>query len=68
MKTCLNSEHNAFKKYARQEVLDHHEKANANQFYQFTHGGATLINKNKHQAFGMHFADTQFRHNNSIAL
>ena len=32
------------------------------------HDGATLLNKDKHHAFGMQFADAKFRHNNAIAL
>ena len=30
--------------------------------------GATLLNKDKHQAFGMKFTDNQFRHDNAIAF
>ena len=32
------------------------------------HDGATLLNKDKYQAFGMKFTDNQFRHNNAIVL
>ena len=63
LKIFLNAEHNTFKKASRQEVLDHHEEANENQFCQFTHDGATLLYKDKHQAFGMQFADAKFSHN-----
>ena len=37
-------------------------------FFQFIHGGATLKNKQKFQAFGMNFLDRIFRHNNVLAL
>ena len=39
-----------------------------NQFGQFLNDSATLINKDKHQAFRMKFADAKFRHNDAIAL
>ena len=52
--TCL-------KKLVRQVVLDHHEEASENQSCQFTHDGATLINKLKHQTFGMQFVDAKLR-------
>ena len=32
------------------------------------HDGATLLNKDKHQAFGMQLIDTKSRHNDAIAL
>ena len=37
-------------------------------FCQFVHDGSTLFNKDKYQAFGMKFTDTQFRHNDAIIL
>ena len=68
LKTCLNVEYDAFKKAARQVVLDHYEEENENSFCQFTHDGAALRNKDKHQAFGIQFTDAKFRHNNLIEL
>ena len=62
----LNSEHRAFKKMVKQEVLDHYEEANQNCFCQFVHDGTTLMNKEKYQAFAMQFADNKFQHNNAI--
>ena len=67
LKIHVNTEWNTFKKSSRQEVLDHHEKANKKQFCQFAHDVATLLNKDKYQAFGMQFTDTKFGHNNVIA-
>ena len=32
LKTCLNAEHNVFKKAARKAVLDHYEEVNENRF------------------------------------
>ena len=64
----MNAEHNAFKKAARKVALDHCEEANENLFCQFAHDGAVFLNKDKHQAFGMHFSDNKFRHNNAIVL
>ena len=64
MKIFLNAEHNTFKKAARQAVLAHYEEDNENRFSQFVHDGVTLLNKDKHQSFGMQFADNKFRHNN----
>ena len=48
--------------------MDHYEEANQNCFCQFVHDGATLLNKDKYQAFGMQFTDNQFRHNNETSL
>ena len=48
-------------------MLDRHEEANENQFCQFTYDSATLLNKDKHHALGIQFADSKFRHNNLIA-
>ena len=33
LKTHLNGEHNTFKKDYSQEILDYHEEANENQFF-----------------------------------
>ena len=68
LKMCLNDEHNLLNKETRQEVLDHYEDANENSFCQFAHYSATLLKKDKYQAFGIHFADTKFRHNDAITL
>ena len=68
LKIFLNAEHNTFKKASRQEVLDHHEEANQNQFCQFPHDGTTLLNECNHQAFGMQCVDAKFRHNSVIAF
>ena len=50
-------------------MLYHHEKANEKQFVNFhmivMH--YLLLNKHKHQVFGLYFADTKFLHNNMIA-
>ena len=32
------------------------------------HDGATTLNKDKHQVYGMQFTDNQFLYNNEIAL
>ena len=56
------------KKNACQVVLDYNEEANENQFCPFTHDDATLLNKDKHQTFGIQFADSKFLHNNVITL
>ena len=53
LKMCLNAEHDTFKKAARQSALDHYEEVNENRFCQFMYDGATLMNKYKHEAFGM---------------
>ena len=53
LKMCLNAEYNAFKKAAHKSVLDHHKEASLNQFFQFAHDGATLLDKDKYQTFGM---------------
>ena len=50
----------------RQASLDHHEDASENKFYQFAHDGATFLNKQRQQDFGMQFADTKFRCNDAI--
>ena len=42
--------------------------ANKHLFCQFTQDGATLVYKDEHQAFGMHFVDNNFRHNDVITL
>ena len=68
MKTCLNSEHNAFKKAVRQATLDPYEEANESSFFQFTHDGDALLNKDENQRFGMQFEGTKFRHNDEILL
>ena len=68
LKTCFNTDHKTLKKAARQEAPDHYEKANENIFCQLTHDGDTLLNKDKHQAFGMHFAENNFCYNDMIAL
>ena len=68
LKTRLNAEHDTFKKSTRQAVLDHYEEANENCFCQFAHDGATLLNKDKHQAFVMQFSDNKLLHNNAITL
>ena len=66
LKICLNSECNTFKEATHKAVIDHYEEASLNQFFQFAHDGATLLNKDKCQDFGMKFADTTFRHNDAI--
>ena len=58
----------SIKKIIKQEFLDHYEEANQNSFFQFVHYGTTLMNKEKHQAFAMHFEDNKFRHDDAIAL
>ena len=68
LKTCMNVEHNAFKKSVRKAVLDHYEEVNLNQNFQFSHDGATLLNKDNHQAFEMQFVDAKIRHNNTVIL
>ena len=68
LKIYLSTEHNEFKKDADHVALDHHEEAHENQFCQFACDGATLLNKDKNQEFGMQFADAKFRHNNVIAF
>ena len=60
----LNTTH--LKKASGQAALDHCEDANENCFFQFAHDGATLLNKDEHQACGMHFVETKFRHNDAI--
>ena len=63
----MNVEYNVFKIFDRQAALDHHEEANKNQFYEFAHDSASLLNKDKHQAFRIKFADANFRYNDVIA-
>ena len=68
VKIHLNAENNAFTKAARKVVLGHNEEVSLNQFSQFTHNSATLLNKDKHHDFGMQFIDAKCRHNNTVAL
>ena len=68
LKACVNAEHNAFVKAAKNKVIDHYEEAHQHLFFQFTHDRATLLNKDKCQCFGMQFTENQFTHNNAIAL
>ena len=56
------------KKASRQVVLNHCEDAHKNRSCKFSHDGATFMNKDKYQEFGMQFKDTKFRHNNVVAL
>ena len=41
----------------KDEKMEHYEEGHMNKFCQFMHDGATLKNKDKNQAIGMHFAD-----------
>ena len=67
-KICLNAEHNELKKAGRKAVIDHCEEGNENRFYQFSHDGTALMNKDECQAFGIQFTDNKFLHINTIAL
>ena len=49
-------------------ALTHYEERHRNRVYQFMHDGATLKNKDKHQAMGMRLTDKDFKHNDAIAL
>ena len=62
LKARVNAECNAFVKAVKNVVMDHHKEVHQNTFCQFMHDGATLLNKDKHQAFGIQFSDTQFWH------
>ena len=47
LKACIDAEHNAFVKTSKNTVIDQYEEAHTNDFCQFAHDGATLLNKDK---------------------
>ena len=68
LKMHAQAEWNSFKKHLQKEANYHCIEANGNRFYQIIHDGAALLNKHKHQAFGMQFVDMRFRYDNDVAL
>ena len=55
-------------KKIKEAVIENCEEDQQNRFCHFRHAGATLLNKDKYQAYGMQFTDNLFGHDNAIAL
>ena len=49
-------------------AMENYEEGHRNRFCQLVHDGATLKNKDEHQAMGMQFSDKDCKHNDVIAL
>ena len=65
---CVKAGNEVLKQGMKKIAMDHCEEGHRNQFCQFAHDGATLKNRDEHQAMGIQFSDEDGEHDDVITL